>query len=112
MSSNGFLQILDLRICSLPSFLTIGQRPGRRVVRAVAWPDGGWCVTTADGRDHPAQLTGSWTLADGVCIGLHWRDADRRRLVAWTSVRLQADAVGRRLLARLRWPLREPAAFA
>ncbi len=112
MSSNGFMQILDLRIFSLPRLLRLGQPPGRRVVRAVAGPDGGWCVTTADGRDHPAQLTGSWTVADGACIGLQLRAADQRRLVAWTSVRLQTDTVGRRLLARLRWPLRVPAAFA
>lgn len=112
MLSNGFLQILDLRIYNLPTLFRIGASSCRHVVRAIAGPDGSWTLMTADGVRHDAQLTGGWRVADGALIGMLWRDADRRSLVAWTSVRLQTDTVGRRLLVRLRWPLREPAAIA
>lgn len=112
ISLNGFLQILDLRIPRLPWLLRAGQGPGRRVARAVVRPTGSWALFTADGRCHEASLVGGWVLARGVLLGLRWRAVDGRHLTAVTSIRLQAPGVGRRLLARLRWPLPDPALFA
>jgi len=112
MSSNGFLQILDLKIFRLPRLLRIGQRPHRQVIRVVAHATGSWVLFTADGDCHEARLVGGWVLGMGRLLGLRWQVADGRHLVAFTSIRSQAPGVGRRLLARLRWPLPEPAAFA
>jgi len=112
MSSNGFLQILDLKIFKLPWLLWIGQLPRRRIVRVVAHPTGSWTLFTADGDCHDARLVGAWVLGRGALLGLHWQAEGGRHLAAVTSVRVQAPGVGRRLLTRLRWPLPEPAAFA
>jgi hypothetical protein len=112
MSSNGFLQILDLKVFRLPRLLRVGQRPHRHVIRVVVHATGSWILFTADGGYHDGRLVGGWVLARGRLLGLRWQTADGRHLVAFTSVRLQAPGVGRRLLARLRWPLPEPAAIA
>jgi hypothetical protein len=109
MSSNGFLQILDLNIFRLPWLLRMGQNPSLGIVRAVAQPSGSWVLFTADGAHHDARLIGGWVLAKGTLLGLCWQARGIGRLAAYTSVRLQAPDVGRRLLARLRWPLPEPA---
>ena len=108
MSSNGFLQILDLKIYRLPWWLRIGLPRRREVVRAVAQPSGSWVLFTADGARHGGRLAGGWMLAGGALLGLRWRTGRSGSLVAYTSVRLQASGVGRRLLARLRWPQAEP----
>jgi len=107
MSSNGFLQILDLKIFKLPWLLRIGQLPRRRVVRVVAGPTGSWTLFMANGSCHDARLVDG----RGVLLGLRWQAEDGQHLAAVTSVRVQAPGVGRRLLTRLRWPLLEPAAF-
>lgn len=112
MSSNGFLLILDLKIFELPWLLRIGQSPRRRVVRAVALPTGSWTLFTAGDACHGARLVGSWVLGRGRLIGLRWQAEDGRQFTAVTSIRLQTPGVSRRLLARLRWPLPEPAGFA
>lgn len=112
MSSNGFLQILELRIIELPRLMRIGHVARRRVVRAVARPTGLWTLFTLDGEHHDARLIGSWVLARGALLGLRWHSEDGRYLHAVTSVRVQTPDVGRRLLARLRWPLPEPGDFA
>ncbi len=112
MSSNGFLQILDLRVFELPRLLRIGQPRRRRVIRAVAQSTGSWTVFTAAGGCHQARLTGGWVLSRGALIGLCWRGEDDRSFAAITSVRLQAPGIGRRLLTRLRWPLPQPAALS
>ena len=111
MSSNGFLQILDLKTFRLPRLMRIGLHSRRHVVRVVAHATGSWILFTADGGCHEARLIGGWVLAKGRLIGLRWQAADGRALAAVTSVNLQAPGVGRRLLVRLRWPLRVPAAL-
>jgi len=112
MSSNGFLQILDLKIISLPWQNRAGPFACRRVIRMVARPTGLWTLFTADGQRHDARLIGGWVLARGVLIGFRWQTEDSMHLNAITSVRLLTPDIGRRLLTRLRWPLPEPAAFA
>ena len=109
MSSNGFLQILDLKTFRLPWLLRLGQKQSLGIVRAVAQPSGSWVLFTADGAHHDARLIGGWVLAKGALLGLYWQSRETGRLAAYTSVRLQAPDVGRRLLARLKWPLSEPA---
>lgn len=109
MSSNGFLQILDLKIYRLPWWLRVGRRPCVDVVRAVAQPSGAWIVFTADGARHDAGLVGGWVLAKGALLGLRWQTSGDGSLSAISSVHIQSPGVGRRLLARLRWPQAEPA---
>jgi len=108
MSSNGFLQILDLKIYRLPWLLRMGLNPRLEVTRAIAQPSGSWVLFTADGARHDAGLVGGWVLAKGALLGLRWRTRDAGCLAAYTSVRLQSPDGGRRLLARLRWPQPEP----
>jgi hypothetical protein len=112
MSSNGFLQILDLRVISLPWLMTVGPFAYRQIRRAVLLPTGGWALFTADGERRDARLLGGWVLAGGVLTGLRWQTEAGEFLGAVTSTRMQTPDVGRRLLARLKWPLPEPAAFA
>ena len=112
MSSNGFLQILDLRIVRLPWLLSFGQSQRGRVLRAVAGPAGYWTLFTVD-RSYPdARLLSSWALGRGAVVGLRWRTEGGRSLAALTSVTVLSPDVGRRLLVRIKWPLPESAAFA
>ena len=112
ISLNGFLQILDLKIFSLPRLLRLGQRPHRRVVRVVGHASGSWMLFTFDGCCHDAHLIGGWALAKGGLLGLRWQTADGQCFYAMTSIHLQTPDVGRRLLVRLRWPLPDPVACA
>ena len=109
MSSNGFLQILDLKIYRLPWLLRMGRNPRVEVARAVAQPSGAWILFTADGARHDGCLVGGWVLAKGALLGLRWLTSSAGSLSVLTSVRLQSPSTGRRLLARLRWPQPEPA---
>jgi hypothetical protein len=106
------LQILDLKIISLPRLLWFGLHPGGRIDRVVAQSSGSWILFAADGSCLDARLVSSWVLASGVLLGLRWQAADGRYFAAVTSVRLQAPIVGRLLLTRLRWPLFESATVA
>lgn len=111
MSSNGFLQILDLKIISPPRLMPVGRFARPRVRRVVARSTGVWTLFTEDGKRRDARLIGGWVLAKGLLIGLRWRTEDGVSLDSVTSTRIQTPDVGRRLLTRLRWPLPEPAAF-
>ncbi|HJP39142.1 MAG: hypothetical protein QF483_08485 [Gammaproteobacteria bacterium] len=112
MLSNGFLQILDLKIISLPRFLRFGWPAHRHINRVVAQSTGSWNLFVSDGRCLDARLVSSWVLANGLLLGLRWQTADGRCFAAVTSIRLQAPITGRRLLTRLRWPLFESATVA
>ncbi len=112
MSSNGFLQILDLKTIRLPWLLSIGQSQHGRVLRAVTGPTGYWTLFTVDRSYRDARLVGSWVFGQGAMIGLGWRTASGRHLAALTSVKVLAPDVGRRLLVRIDWPLPESDAFA
>ena len=107
MSSNGFLHSLDLRMLDLPGCTS--RRRQRRIIRAIAHPDDDWTLCSADGRLWRVRLSGGWMLADGVLIGLRWRDLTGRTFAGLTSLRCQPDATGRRLRVRLRWPVRASA---
>lgn len=85
---------------------------GRQVIRVIAVPTGLWNLFTYDGQRHEARLIGGWVLARGALLGLRWQAEDGQYLDAVTSVRMQSPDVGRRLLARLRWPLPDSGTFA
>ena len=68
MSSNGFLQTLDLKLIELPWLMRAGQSSNRRVVRAVAGPTGSWTLFTADDGRHDARLVGGWVLHEPAAL--------------------------------------------
>jgi len=105
MLSNGFLNILDLRISDQPFNWLQPRMVERRISRAICYQSGGWCLFFADGARIDAQLSGHWVLSGGLLIGLSWRTADASKAMCLTSLRWQDPNTIRRLLVRLRLPV-------
>lgn len=69
---------------------------------AVLRTDGGWELGIGGPDRVPAELVHSWGARFGLVLGLEWRLAGGRRLVAWLSCRDVERDTWRRLRVRLR----------